>query len=477
MKFKIKKYPAAIFVGAIAILAFIFPYQIYIQDAISLENAEEFGIQISNWRILFEPILGLLTFFNRSLYAIEELIILLFWILGLYFSFTIIRLFTAKVDFNKKKFIIAQLVKLPLIVVIYFSIFVSVIFLELPNNTIVNNSETSVLVTTHSHTDFSHDGLISQKGLWEWHKRNNFDAFFITDHNNHAKTHELVEKQRHQKFPQEPLIMAGEEFSGTNHMSLLGIKNKFVTKGLSDKEAIDTTHFYKGVVIINHWFDGKGKHSLDYYKDLGVEGFEIENTAMELYYDRSIYKEIKNFCGVNKSIMVGGLDFHGYGRSCSIWNAFDIPNWKQLNSEKKEEAIIKIIRDRDQEKLKVLMYKDRPYYTQDNLMFSPLRTLFYYFRTLNLLQVISWAVWLLVFSFISKKTKGKKEMFIVLSSFIGVVFLFLLGAEYNSRIAGVKGYTKMYEEYGTLLFYVGSAFLVYTLLVAYFRFVKPKIKR
>jgi hypothetical protein len=174
MKFKIRKYLVAILIVVIAVLAFVFPYQIYIQDAITLEVAQEFGIQISNWRIVFEPILGLLTFFNRSLYTLQELNILLYWILGYYLLVTIIRLFFSKSNFNKKKFIIGQLVNLPLIVGIWFSFFVIIIFLELPNNTIVNNSENAVLVSTHSHSEFSHDGLTSQKGLWEWHKRNNF---------------------------------------------------------------------------------------------------------------------------------------------------------------------------------------------------------------------------------------------------------------------------------------------------------------
>ena len=96
MKFKIRKYFVAILIVVIAVLAFVFPYQIYIQDAITLENAQEFGIQISNWRIVFEPILGLLTFFNRSIYALEELNVLLYWIVGYYLLITIIRLFSSK---------------------------------------------------------------------------------------------------------------------------------------------------------------------------------------------------------------------------------------------------------------------------------------------------------------------------------------------------------------------------------------------
>ena len=44
MKFEIRKYLVAIVIVAIAVLAFVFTNQIYIQDAITLEVAQDFGI-------------------------------------------------------------------------------------------------------------------------------------------------------------------------------------------------------------------------------------------------------------------------------------------------------------------------------------------------------------------------------------------------------------------------------------------------
>ena len=468
---KNKKYILLLVIIVIIVIAFFLPYSIHIQDALTLQADPEFGIKISIWRIIFEPILGLLLFFNRSLYALDELLILLYWVLGFYFTYVILKYFLSTNIENHKKYLINQLINLPLVVGIWFSFYVLIIFIPLPNNTIINNSKESVLVATHSHSEFSHDGLISQKGLWEWHKKNNFDAFFITDHSNHAKTYELAEKQRVKKFPQDPLIMTGEEYSGSNHMSLLGIKNYFVTKGLNDAEVIDTTHFYNGIVLINHWFSDK-HNSLEFYKNLNVDGYEIENVAKELYYDRSLYDEIKAFCISNNLIMVGGLDFHGYGRSCSIWNAFNIPNWKNLNDGEKEEEIIRIMRDREQGKLKVLMYKDRPYYKEDNLAFSPLKLVFNYFRTLNIYQVVSWIIWLVIFSWIKERTKGKNDKIMVLAGIVGSVFLILLGTKYNANIAAVKGYSEVYEEYSALLFKIGFAFISYSLVLLYFRFLR-----
>jgi len=269
----------------VLIISNIFHYSIHIEDALKLEPLLEYGIAISIWRILFEPIIGLLLFFNRVLYSIDELIITLYWVLLIFLIYNIIKSIVTKE--NRKKFIIAQIVNAPLILGLWFTVFVVIVFIPLPNNTIVNNSTESILVNTHSHSEYSHDGLISQKGLWEWHKRNGFDAFFITEHNNHNKSLDFIQTQRNNEFPIEPLVMCGEEFSGTNHLSLLGLKRKYSTRGYTDSTAIDSVRADNGAVIVNHWFDGKHK-SLKHYKNLGVDGFEIINSATERVYDRDL---------------------------------------------------------------------------------------------------------------------------------------------------------------------------------------------
>jgi hypothetical protein len=45
---------------------------------------------------------------------------------------------------------------------------------------------------------------------------------------------------------------------------------------------------------------------------------------------------------------------------------------------------------------------------------------------------------------------------------------------YFNRIKPVADFTEMYHEYSSLLFYVGSAFLVYAVMVTFYRFRKPK---
>ncbi len=475
------RYSTGVFIIIIAIISIIFHFPIHITDALTLEMVKKFGLKISIWRILFEPVLGVLLFFNRSLYALTEQQYLLVWIITIFIFYSIFIIITIKDRQTKRKFIITQLVNLPIVIGLWFTGFVIMLFIPLPNNTIVNKTTDSILVTTHSHTKYSHDGLISQEGLWKWHKRNGFDAFFITDHNNHDRTLDLVKAQRNNKFPIEPLVICGEEFSGSNHLSLLGLKRKFDTSGYEDSTVIDSVRANGGAVIVNHWFDGE-KMSLDYFREIGVDGFEIENTATDKTYNRDVYQKIKNYCGDNGLIMNGGLDFHGYGNVCTVWNAFKIPDWRDLDPKSKEEAILHIIRTRDQSKLKVLLYIDRPYYDNKYLLLSPLFTVFSYFRTLNLYQLISWTFWAFVFALvktdISRKVELKNQLsaerLIPVIGIISALFLLSLGIYYYSEIEDIAGFSEVYAEYSTLLFYVGLIFLFYSGLVSYFKILRRK---
>ncbi|MEN8122666.1 MAG: hypothetical protein ABFS35_20160 [Bacteroidota bacterium] len=478
------KYISGLCTLTIAAISIFFHYPVQIIDALTLEALPDYDFHIPIWKILFEPILGILLFFNRGLFAIDELFLSLYWALIIFISYSILKAVLTKDSSLRKKFFLNQLVNLPFVIGLWFTIFVIILFMSpyMPANTIINNSPNTILVTTHSHTQFSHDGLIRQKKLWGWHKYNNFDAFFITDHNTHDKTIDFVNAQRNGEFPIEPLVMGGEEFSGSNHLSLLGLKRKFDTHGYSDTTVIDSVRANNGAVIVNHWFDGEHM-SLEYYKSLNVDGFEIENSATETSYDREIYHKIKDFCESNKLIMNGGLDFHGYGNVCTIWNAMEIPGWHKLNPNDKEEAILNVIRNQDQNKLKVLMYKDRPYYSEKHLFWRPVFTFFNYFRTLNVWQILSWTFWILLITFIKIKISSNEEMVNKLAinkivSVLGVlsaIFMLTLAGVYHTEIQNVIGSDNdVYEEYSMILFYAGAVFLTYSGIVAFFRIFRNK---
>ncbi|WP_273276122.1 PHP domain-containing protein [Maribacter polysiphoniae] len=466
----INKYGVAVLLVLIITLSVVFRFEIYFENALTGLPESDFEVGVSIWRIILEPILGPLLFFNRSIYALRELPMLFLWVLIIYLVFSGI---FGRDGFKKKK-IGNALVNVLLLAGICFSMFALILFVPLPNNTIVNKSENTVLVTTHAHTEYSHDGLISQKGMWRWHQRNGFDAFFITDHANHKKSLEFTQAQRKGAFPMSPLVLVGQEHSGSNHMSLLGLDGAFETKGMSDGAVMDSVHRHGGVVIINHWFDGKGKEK-EFYRNLGADGFEIENVGSDLYYDRDLFEKLRKFCSENDLIMVGGLDFHGYGRACSVYNALEIPNWNTMDTDSKEQAILTLLKAGPQEKIRILVYKDRPFYTDSNLWFRPFLTVIDYFRTLNLFQVVSWCFWVLLFSFLGKRINTLKVDFnqrIIILAGISALFLMALALVYYFKDKNIRGYSDMYSEYMVILGPVGLVFLLITLLVGYRRFFK-----
>ena len=464
-----------LFSVVIAVLAIVFHYPVRIGNALTLQPEAGFGIQSNFWRTLFEPVLGVLLYFNRSLYAIKEITMTLYWLVLIFVVYTLVKSILLERD-NRKKLLLAQLVNLPVLVGIWFALFVVMIFIPLPNDKIVNNTTDQVLVNTHSHTEFSHDGLMSQERLLKWHQRNGFDAFFITDHNNHRQTLEFVNLRWNKAQPGEPVVFCGEEFSGSNHLSLLGLKSDFKTKELPDSVVVEKARSEGAAIIANHWFDGERK-SLEYYRDLGVDGFEIENTATDKRYNRGVYQRIKTFCEINGLIMNGGLDFHGYGAACAMWNAFEIPGWKNMDMQAKEQAILNIIKTRDQSKLKVLLLNDRPYYEKENLFLHTPVTLLNYFRTLTIWQVFSWIFWIFVVTVVVNQLKRNPETakkyschrILPLAGTAGAMFLLGLGLVYVLRNQAVEDLTEIYPEYYRLLFIAGSALLVVSGLTAYFR--------
>jgi len=456
------------------ILSTLFHKPIEIIDGLTSDPVPGFGIHISAWRILIEPFAGPLLFYLRADQPLVEFAILFLWIIVFYLIHSLLSpiLQANKVQEKAKVHGLLQWVKsLPLILAIWLGLLWLIIYLPLPSNTIVNQTEDSILINTHSHTEFSHDGIISTKRLQLWHKRNGFDAFFLTDHNHHEHSMEAVSAQEQGLLPAEPLLIIGEEFSGSNHMTLLGLKRNFITRGLSDQQVIDSTHEDQGVVIVAHWFDDERK-SLPYFLDMGVDGFEIANQGSGLKYEQRIFSAITEACKSNGLIMTGVVDYHGYGSSCFAWNALEIPNWHQMDSDQKRESIMQVLRDRDMTRIRVLLYHDRDVYDRSRVLLSPLYTFVSYFRSLKIIQLVSWILWLILLSILSSKLKGRLKGSVSFrtmqaAALMSGIFLLGNGTLFYFKARGLKEYNEIYTEYSTYLLGGGALILIYSLLLIF----------
>lgn len=466
-------------------IAYVFHYPIQIIDALSSEVVPGFGVKISTWRVIFEPFIGIFLFYLRADQPILQFTMLLIWIL-VFYLFAVVRVQVLDRDKGLSKTVLRSILvwlkNSPLIIIIWLGILIFIIFVPIPANTISNDSENAVLINTHSHTEYSHDGIISQKGLQKWHGKHNFDAFFITDHNHHEKTMEAVQSQREGSFPLTPLMMCGEEFSGSNHITLLGLKRNFVSKGLNDQQVIDTTHYDGGVAIVAHWFDGE-RESIPFFIDMNVDGFEIVNAGPESIYDKRIFNNIVSACTNNGLIMNSGADYHGYGSICFTWNALEIPEWHKMGQEQKEESILDILRQKDMSKIRVLIYDDRKAINRDFVILSPLITIFSYIQTLNLLQLLSWLIWLSLFQIIRIQIIKRKRLiklniaswkFLEILTFFSGGFMLILGFVLFRRSSSLMDYNDIYLGYGISLMLVAAGSIAYLMVLL---LVKNRLKR
>jgi hypothetical protein len=103
--------------------------------------------------------------------------------------------------------------------------------------------------------------------------------------------------------------------------------------------------------------------------------------------------------------------------------------------------------------------------------------LFNYFRTLNVYQVLSWIIWILLFVVVKNKISNNPKLSQKFSinkllpalTLASSLFLLTLGGIYFIRIKNINGFTEMYNEYSTILFYVGFTMLVYSAITLFVR--------
>ncbi len=472
-----------VFILFIIILSTGFHYPAHIADALTSGPAQDFTVNISPWRLVFEPFIGWMLFYIRADLPVVEYLVLLVWVMVL-----LLKLFLWKNIRNKTgpllsatgKGIKSWLVALPLLLTIWITLLIIIIFAPLPSNTIVNKSNGSILVNIHSHSYYSHDGMISPNRLIKWHRRNGYDAFFLTEHNHHRKTLEIVRAQQSGEFPSTPLILPGQEMSGTNHILLLGLDRDFRTKDMSDAAAIDSTHAQNGVAVVAHWFADKGR-PIQHYIDSGADGFEIANQAEGIQVEKKDQNDIVTNCLKNKLLMLVSCDYHGYGSAAYAWTAFNIPEWHDLSGNQKTETILNILRQKDQSKIRLLLYRDRHIYPRNLALLSPVYTLTGYFRSLNPPQVISWIAWMILIWGITKIPRSvlsrvlqNPARFWGICGALGACLIIVTGCLFLINAARLQEFNKIFKEYGDYFFWSGFVFLVYSLLFTRHAFLNKK---
>ena len=466
-----------IFLFSILILGLAFNNPIHIVNGLNEAPETGFEAQISILRILFEPIFGPLLFYLRADQPLKEFVILMIWLMIGMFVYAIVSSLISGAPNKRLRTLVRNLLqwvlKLPIVFIIWVALLIVIIFFPLPSNTIKNNNTDMILVNFHSHTEYSHDGIISLSGLLQWHQRNGFDAFFISEHNHHTNTLKAVQAQRKGNLASNPFILCGQEYSGSNHLLLLGLHRDFNTSNKPDEVVIDSTHANHGVAFVAHWFADEHR-TIQYYIDCGVDGFEIANQAEGISYDHHVFTDIVKNCISNDLLMIGACDYHGYGSACFVWNALHIPDWHQMNDDQKEASILNILRHHDQDKLAVLLYRDRMIFARSMVFLSPVFTFSSYFRSLNFYQILSWIFWMiLIFLTIhylnnTIKINIPSQRIWGIVGFICGLFTIITGIHLLIRAQPLSDYNNILSKYGNMFLWYGLGFTVYSAVLIVF---------
>jgi len=440
----------------IAAISLFFHYTPAIRDAVSQLPAQGFDLRISWWRVLFEPLVGPLIFLLRSTKPISLYGALFIWLLVLALAGGWKK--HASVIVNLKRWLRSW----PLYFGCAVALFLLAVFAPLPGETIVNQRPEVILVNLHSHSHYSHDGIISPKGQLAWHRRQGFDAFFLTEHNHFTKTLEIVEQQRSGRLPEHPQIMAGMEYSGSNHILLLGLHRVFNAKDYPDKAAIDSAHSQGGAAIVAHWFTpARNTRPLSFYADAGADGFEIVNKSEGAFHPGSKAQPVIDFCRRQGLIMTADCDYHGYGNVCQSWTGLTLPGWRTLNAEQRQRAILDILRKRQQDKITVLALNDRPTGLFP-VWLRPMQFFFHYAATLNLIQITSWFFWMALAAGLVRFSRGR------LLEGLGLLSAALMiGNGFYMVFMGLplRGFNELYLEIGP--YFIGLGLCVLASSVKY----------
>lgn len=415
----------AIYIALSLLLLFLFiPYYkspIYIDTQ---EIAKDIKIIKPLAVKLFPPFTDFPLHFINLPYPKWQLFSWFIWLSGIWIIYVIFRLKeNVKAKFLKMLRGISFILLLICLLVIYG------IFLPVQRYKLVPENSKYVLLDLHSHTVYSHDGIVTPTYNLQWHKNYGFSCWAITEHQNTGVA-TILQKDIIRRYGLPVTVIPAQEikFQGV-YLNLLGIEGDIDPKKFNSlKELIDTVHNYGGVVIVPHiWAEREGKISPEELAEAGVDGFEIAGiSSVPLTPEKQ--KKIIEFCRRNGLIMVGGTNWHGWNNLCNIWTSFRVEEWNELNPEDRKKEVLEAIRKRERDRFRVITYNY--HYIPENIVIEPFKSMYLYISTLDRIQRFFWILWIvilyLVFSIIKAKRKINITVWFTISFFLFLKSLYFL---------------------------------------------------
>jgi len=262
-----------------------------------------------------------------------------------------------------------------------------------------------LLIDFHSHTSFSHDG---RKGFGayqniDWHRRQGFDAAFITDHNVGIAALQGKTRSRFDWRHSGYRSLEGDEASLFETHLCVYAPHKWVNNMSYDSDPTEIPRFIsdmhkKGYLVTAnlpeywrfHWKVGNTD-----FLSWDVDGFEIVNSApRSLDFPLARRRQIIEHCRQRRLFMTGVSDNHGWGMATAAWSAMRIPDWRAMDPDRLEAAILATLRTRKFDAVQVLEpVKFRPQTTFE-LLISPIVDAWVCLRGLGWERTLAWIAWI-----------------------------------------------------------------------------------
>ena len=138
-----------------------------------------YRIHISPWGYILAPFKGISLYFSLASDIKSQLISWLSWLLFLYILIRVIKFKQAK---EKVTYAVESFSGILKIIFSFLLLLICVLFIPLPPQSLETKNSNEVLVDVHSHTTYSHDGLVTPGENIDYHLGHGFKAWFVTDH-------------------------------------------------------------------------------------------------------------------------------------------------------------------------------------------------------------------------------------------------------------------------------------------------------
>lgn len=292
-----------------------------------------------------------------------------------------------------------------------------------PNWSLVKDMDSIIAADLHSHSLLSHDGVISARDNLLLHKERGYDLVAFTDHVN-PQGPSAVFLASGDGLPAADAL-AGIEipvyYGAHFYFVVLGMsKDSPLPKGLafygghelpltppsvyirkphtwSIEKFIETVHQHHGIIItVGYHINAADVYTL---AEAGVDGFEFVN-----YGHRPLSAEVRQAMldvqRTKRVALVASNDWHGWTGALNAWTL--VTSDPRIKDSSPKEVLLEALRHRDVEHIiPVVAQAVHPMSLFETIV-APFTATFLYAKALSPWQLISWWLWIIVFSLLVK---------------------------------------------------------------------------